>query len=144
MQPRVSPSKDWRWDADPYFVRDGGLCQSAWQPNPGRRSTYRCGKSVQTTGATSQWTLNAAMMQHVGQPSYPKLRGCPYGQDPESIGATQVRAARVFGQSLRAREGECELGTLAIGKRCQFRDWHRAVCRWAGRRKYRRTRHAPR
>ena len=28
-------------------------CQSAWQPNPGRRSTYRCGKSVQTTGPTS-------------------------------------------------------------------------------------------
>jgi hypothetical protein len=27
----------------------------------------------------------------------------------------------VFGQSLRAREGECELGTLAIGKRCQER-----------------------
>jgi hypothetical protein len=26
-----------------------------------------------------------------------------------------------FGQSLRAREGECELGTLAIGKRCQER-----------------------
>ena len=25
-----------------------------WQPNPGRRSTYRCGKSVQTTGATSE------------------------------------------------------------------------------------------
>ena len=29
-------------------------CPSAWQPNLGRRSTYRCGKSVQTTGATSQ------------------------------------------------------------------------------------------
>jgi putative transposase len=28
-------------------------CPSAWQPNPGRRSTYRCGKSVQTTGTTS-------------------------------------------------------------------------------------------
>ena len=28
-------------------------CQSAWRPNPGRRSTYRCGKSVQTTGTTS-------------------------------------------------------------------------------------------
>ena len=28
-------------------------CQSAWRPNPGRRSTYRRGKSVQTTGATS-------------------------------------------------------------------------------------------
>jgi hypothetical protein len=28
-------------------------CQSAWQPNPGRRSTYRRGKSVQTTGPTS-------------------------------------------------------------------------------------------
>src|SRR4249920_2024222 len=27
----------------------------------------------------------------------------------------------VFGQSLRAREGECELGTIAVGKRCQER-----------------------
>src|SRR5665648_372082 len=25
-------------------------CQSAWQPNPGRRSPYRCGNSVQITG----------------------------------------------------------------------------------------------
>jgi hypothetical protein len=30
-------------------------CQSAWQPNPGRRSTYRRGKTVQTTGATSPY-----------------------------------------------------------------------------------------
>ena len=29
-------------------------CLSAWQPNPGRDSTYRRGKSVQTTGTTSQ------------------------------------------------------------------------------------------
>jgi hypothetical protein len=28
-------------------------CPSAWQPNPGRRSTYRRGDSVQTTGTTS-------------------------------------------------------------------------------------------
>src|SRR5665647_2040134 len=28
-------------------------CHSAWQLNPGRRSTYRRGKSVQTTGTTS-------------------------------------------------------------------------------------------
>src|SRR5438552_4179735 len=28
-------------------------CQSAWQPNPGRRSTYRRGESVQTTGTSS-------------------------------------------------------------------------------------------
>src|SRR5580700_10855201 len=28
-------------------------CLSAWRPNPGRRSTYRRGKSVQTTGTTS-------------------------------------------------------------------------------------------
>src|SRR5271169_2113392 len=28
-------------------------CPSAWQPKPGRRPTYRCGKSVQTTGTTS-------------------------------------------------------------------------------------------
>jgi len=32
-----------------YFTR----CPSAWQPNHGRGSTYRRGKSVQTTGATS-------------------------------------------------------------------------------------------
>src|SRR5262245_48888185 len=28
-------------------------CRSAWQPNLGSGSTYRCGKSVQTTGTTS-------------------------------------------------------------------------------------------
>jgi uncharacterized protein (DUF1330 family) len=28
-------------------------CQSAWQPNPGRGSTYRSGKTVRTSGATS-------------------------------------------------------------------------------------------
>ena len=28
-------------------------CPSAWQPKPGRRSTYRYGKSVQTTGTSS-------------------------------------------------------------------------------------------
>src|SRR6266446_4911003 len=34
-------------------------CLSAWQPNPGRRSTHRRGKAVQTTGATS-YNLNMA------------------------------------------------------------------------------------
>src|SRR5882757_2914775 len=29
-------------------------CPSAWQPNPGRGSTYRRGKAVQTTGTTSK------------------------------------------------------------------------------------------
>jgi tripartite-type tricarboxylate transporter receptor subunit TctC len=29
-------------------------CLSAWQPNPGRPSTYRCGDSVQTTETTSE------------------------------------------------------------------------------------------
>jgi len=32
-------------------------CPSAWQPNPGRRSTYRRGKTVQTIGATSLFVL---------------------------------------------------------------------------------------
>jgi len=31
--------------------------QSAWRPNPGRRSTYRRGDSVQTTGTSSDLTL---------------------------------------------------------------------------------------
>ena len=32
-------------------------CNSAWQPNPGRRSTYRRGDSVQTTGTGSPSVL---------------------------------------------------------------------------------------
>jgi hypothetical protein len=28
-------------------------CPSAWRPNHGSRFTYPCGKTVQTTGATS-------------------------------------------------------------------------------------------
>jgi hypothetical protein len=45
------------------------------------------------------------------------------GARPEPAGVFRrfPLAADVFGQSLRAREGECELGTLAIGKRCQER-----------------------
>ena len=37
-----------------YFTR----CHSAWQPNLGRGSTYRSGKSVQTTGASSDHHAN--------------------------------------------------------------------------------------
>jgi putative transposase len=33
-------------------------CLSAWQPNHGRRSTYRRGKSGQTSGATSADQIN--------------------------------------------------------------------------------------
>ena len=47
----------WRTSAAPpsscAFHDVSPRCQSAWQPNPGRRSTYRRGKSVQTTGPTS-------------------------------------------------------------------------------------------
>ncbi len=35
-------------------------CRSARQPSPGRRSTYRCGNSVQTTGTTSDSNGTAA------------------------------------------------------------------------------------
>src|SRR3984893_5466349 len=47
-------------------------CHSAWQPNPGRGSTYRCGKSVQTTGITSGFDRGLSSMRdllilpHVG------------------------------------------------------------------------------
>src|SRR2546427_12919241 len=33
-------------------------CPSAWQPNPGRGSTYRRGKTVQTTGTTSAFVYD--------------------------------------------------------------------------------------
>ena len=39
-------------------------CQSAWQPNPGRRSTYRRGKSVQTTGTTSHRGFQLSGLGH--------------------------------------------------------------------------------
>src|SRR3954470_20173012 len=46
-------------------------CQSAWQPNPGRRSTYRRGKSVQTTGPTSGTVARLLMGRaHVAQPGF--------------------------------------------------------------------------
>src|SRR5258706_9868542 len=32
-------------------------CHSAWQPNPGRASTYRRGNSVQTTGTSSEFDV---------------------------------------------------------------------------------------
>ena len=40
--------------APPPITPTSPRCPSAWQPNPGRRSTYRRGKAVQTTGTTSQ------------------------------------------------------------------------------------------
>jgi hypothetical protein len=39
--------------APPPITPTSPRCPSAWQPNPGRRSTYRRGNAVQTTGATS-------------------------------------------------------------------------------------------
>jgi hypothetical protein len=37
-------------------------CASAWQPNHGRGSTYRRGKSVQTTGTTSDLILDEMVL----------------------------------------------------------------------------------
>src|SRR5450432_4229635 len=39
--------------APPPITPTSPRCRSARRPNPGRRSTYRPGKAVQTTGATS-------------------------------------------------------------------------------------------
>ena len=39
--------------ARPPIAPTSPRCLSAWQPNPGRRSTYRRGNAVQTTGTTS-------------------------------------------------------------------------------------------
>jgi hypothetical protein len=44
------------------------------------------------------------------------LRHCPSGSRVGSVDLGRFRTV-----STRAREGECELGTLAIGKRCQER-----------------------
>ena len=37
-------------------------CPSAWQPNPGRRSTYRRGKIVQTTGTGTLMAVASSMV----------------------------------------------------------------------------------
>jgi cyclopropane fatty-acyl-phospholipid synthase-like methyltransferase len=52
-------------------------CHSAWQPNPGRDSIYRSGKSVQTTGTTSDYRpvtkssgiLSIEVFEHFTRPS---------------------------------------------------------------------------
>jgi hypothetical protein len=55
-------------------------CRSARQPNPGRRSTYRSGNSVRTTGATSQEPLetdppcHSAPSHHSGAKKEPLRR----------------------------------------------------------------------
>ena len=49
LQPALAGPASWRVTA---------RCLSAWQPNPGRRSTYRRGKSVQITGTTSESPAN--------------------------------------------------------------------------------------
>src|ERR1035437_2004295 len=51
FQIRTLPSLDGMTPIDPTSRR----CPSAWQPNLGRGSTYRRGKSVQTTGTSSPW-----------------------------------------------------------------------------------------
>src|SRR5437660_11559253 len=47
-------------------------CHSAWQPNPGRGSTYRCGKSVQTTETTSlgQNATNIYLLTNNNSPAF--------------------------------------------------------------------------
>jgi len=64
-----------------YFTR----CHSAWQPNPGRGSTYRRGKSVQTTGTTSshrfRWLVyprhrhNFDQLRYIIKGTYPYAKG---------------------------------------------------------------------
>jgi PAS domain-containing protein len=46
--------------APPPITPTSPRCPSAWQPNPGRPSTYRRGNSVQTTGATSEYMSRSA------------------------------------------------------------------------------------
>jgi hypothetical protein len=68
--------------------------------------------------ALSPWTLNAAMMQHVGQRSYPKLRGCPYGQDPENIGATHAMQVKLHMQrSVSERPEDSSGASLVVAER---------------------------
>src|SRR5262249_52440931 len=52
-------------------------CHSAWQPNRGRRSTYRRGKTVQTTETTSEpvgvsYTSNAIQPPRIEMTSKPR------------------------------------------------------------------------
>jgi hypothetical protein len=54
-------------------------CPSAWQPNPGRRSTYRRGKSAQTTGTTSVDTKKKELIGEFKNP------GSDYGPKGKPI-----------------------------------------------------------
>src|SRR5947208_13341127 len=48
-------------------------CHSAWQPNLGRRPTYRCGKTVQTTGTTSVFAVDSFQKRPVAIGDVPRL-----------------------------------------------------------------------
>src|SRR5262245_58459973 len=68
-------------------------CPSAWQPNHGRGSTYRCGKSVQTTGTTS---INDLQTPFLLAPVFQiRFRPCALEMVIELVNACEVQIGRV-------------------------------------------------
>ena len=69
-------------------------CPSAWQPNPGRGSTYRRGKIVQTNGTSSDFNTPDAStvrhtLRHIRQSStHPMVRVAGRAGVEEMVGAT--------------------------------------------------------
>jgi hypothetical protein len=68
-------------------------CLSAWQPDHGRRSTYRCRKSVQTTGTTSDCGAPASNLK--GQRRLRPRNTYPNGQGIVSFNDRGRRGTKV-------------------------------------------------
>ena len=74
-------------------------CQSAWQPNPGRGSTYRRGKSVQTTGTSS---LRAALDDSALRARLASEGGQVLAGTPEDYAAEIDREEKMWGPLVKS------------------------------------------
>ena len=97
-------------------IRQVYLRASAWQPNPGRRSTYRRGKSVQTTGSTSP---ARACLFHLRAPLWPRLRRSSTARLRRSKGPRGIRTTAHWPISCIVQRNSVSSHRNKMGVRCR-------------------------
>src|SRR2546427_8776466 len=75
-------------------------CHSAWQPNPGRGSTYRRGKSVQTTGTTSKVVVRKQLRRSKVIAFFEALPPCLVGMEACASAHYWARELRKLGHEV--------------------------------------------
>jgi hypothetical protein len=95
-------------------------CLSAWQPNPGRGSTYQRGNPVQTTGTTSPKDIRMSR-------NYYQLPN----KDPATLLAKHDNYGPEDAANLKAQIAD--LKQVIISLRAQLADMHEQMNRWQSR-----------